>query len=84
MGSLSRKMKRARMRKQQKKDLNQKMGMFDRLPDECSACEKPFDKRNKEMVMSWNVVVRAEEKIVRLYCPECWGKAKEVVEEFGK
>ena len=87
MGSLSRKMERkgiAKRRKQTEKDMAQKMNMFDRMPDECSACEKSFDKRDRDMVMSWNVVVRAEEDVVRLYCPECWGKAKEIIEEFGK
>ncbi len=86
MGSLSRKMKRkgiAKRRKQTEKDMAQKMNMFDRMPGECSACEKPFDKRNRDMVMSWNVVVRAEEEIVRLYCPECWDRAKKVIKEYG-
>ena len=87
MGSLSRKMKRkgiAKRRKQAEKDMAQKMNMFDRMPDECSACDCAFDKSNKEMVMTWNVVVRSEENIVRLYCPECWGKAKKIIKEFGE
>jgi hypothetical protein len=74
----------AKRRKQTEKDMAQKMNMFDRMPDECSACELTFDKSNKEMVMSWNVVVRSEENIVRLYCPECWGKAKKIIKEFGE
>jgi hypothetical protein len=87
MGSLSRKMKRRALAKQQKetqKDVAQKMNMFERLPDKCSACEKTFDKQNKEMVMTWSVVVRAEEQVVRLYCPECWDKAKKIIKEFGE
>jgi len=67
-------------KKQVKKDLQQKMNMFDRLPDECSACLAPFNKKDKDMVMSWHVVVREEEGIVRLYCPDCWGKATSLVE----
>ena len=67
-------------KKQAKKDLQQKMNMFDRLPDECSACLAPFDKKNKDMVMSWHVVVREEESVVRLYCPDCWRKATSLVE----
>ena len=56
--------------------------MFDRMPDECLACEEPFDKQDKEMVSSWYVVVREKEEIVRLYCPTCWGKAQQVVKTY--
>jgi len=71
-----------RDKKRVQKEMTQKMGMFERMPDECSACEESFDKQNREQVMSWNVVVREEEKIVRLYCPACWGKAKELIKEM--
>ena len=57
------------------------MNMFSWLPDECSSCLDPFDKTNKEIVMSWSVVVREKEKIVRLYCPDCWGTATAVIEQ---
>ena len=87
MGSLPRKIKRralAKQRKETQKDVAQKMNMFERLPDKCSACEEAFDKQNKEMVMAWSVVVRTEEQVVRLYCPECWDKAKKIIKEFGE
>ena len=58
--------------------------MFSRLGDECLACTKPFDKTDKEQVASWTVVVRESEKKVNLYCPDCWGKARQVVEEYHK
>lgn len=86
MGSLSRKMKRLAAAKQEKetqKDVAQKMNMFDRIPDRCSACEMAFDKHDRDMVISWSVVVRTEEEVVRLYCPECWDKAKKIIKEFG-
>ena len=38
------------------------------------------------MVMSWNVIVREKQGIVRLYCPECWSKATQFakeVKEYG-
>ena len=57
----------------QSKTLENKVGMFDLLPDRCSSC------KNRKMVMSWNVVVREKEKIVRLYCPTCWNTAKQVI-----
>jgi hypothetical protein len=68
--------------KRAKKDLQQKMNMFDRLPDECSACLKSFDKKDKEMVKSWHVVVKNDENVVRLYCTSCWKAATSVVEDF--
>lgn len=83
MGKLSKKIKRDRS-KQAEKDLAQKVNMFDRIPDKCTACESPFDKLNREMVMSWNVIVREQEKKVNLYCPSCWGKANEILEDFRK
>jgi len=87
MGSASRKMKRkvlAKQRKQAEKDMAQKVNMFDRMPDRCSACDEPFDKKDKDMVSSWNVVVRSKEEVVRLYCPTCWTKAKNIIKEFNQ
>ena len=83
MGKFSKKMKRDRS-KQAEKDLAQKVGMFDHLPDSCTACSEPFDKRNREMVMSWNVIVREQENKVNLYCPSCWDKAHEILTDFKK
>ena len=77
-----RKVKNKKTHKQTQKDYKQKLGLFDMLPEECLACTEPFDRQNKEQVMSWNVVVRNEEKDVRLYCPECWSKAQQVVKDF--
>tara|TARA_Y100001963_G_C6785437_1_gene452413 strand:+ start:1879 stop:2148 length:270 start_codon:yes stop_codon:yes gene_type:complete len=82
MGSLKRKMARNKA-KQAKKDLKQKVGLFDKLEDECLVCEKPFDKKSKEDVTSWFVTVREEQGVVNLYCPECWGTAQKVIEEFS-
>ena len=69
--------------KQAKKDLNQKVGLFDKLQDQCLVCEKPFDKKSKEDVTSWFVTVREEQGVVNLYCPECWDTAQKVIEEFS-
>ena len=70
--------------KQTQRDLKEKMNMFDRLPENCLTCLEPFDKKNKEQVQSWFVVVRSKENKVHLYCPVCMQKAKEVVEDFKK
>ena len=80
MGSIKRKMARKRA-KRLKKDMKDQLLMFDKLPDNCLACEKEFDKKSKEHAMTWSVVVREEEKVVRLYCPECWGMAKNLIKQ---
>ena len=69
-------------KKNKNKDVQEKIGLFNKLPDECLVCCKAFDKPNKEMVASWNVVVREKSQIVRLYCPDCWQKAKEILESI--
>jgi len=66
--------------KKLEKEIKQKMNMFDKIEDTCLACEKPFNKRDKEMVSSWYVVVREEK--VNLYCPGCWTTAQRIIKEF--
>ena len=65
-------------------DLAEKMGIYAQLPDHCLMCETPFVKTDREMLSSWNVVVREEAGIVRLYCPDCWTAARRVVEQFDQ
>jgi len=81
MGSSKRKLTRNKAKKA-KKRMAEQISMFDALGDACAACQEPFDKKSKEQVSTWNVVVREEEKVVRLYCPECWGKANKLIEEI--
>jgi len=59
-----------------------KMLLFGLIPEECTACSAAFDKTDREMVMSWNVVVREEEEKVNLYCPPCWQQALDVINGF--
>ena len=80
MGSLKRKIARKKAKKAEKR-MSEQVMMFDKLGDECSACLKPFDKKLKEHATTWNVVVREKEDIVRLYCPDCWGKAINLIKE---
>jgi uncharacterized protein with PIN domain len=70
--------------KDKEKDLKQKLNMFDRLPDHCLTCNKPFNRKDKEHVQSWFVVVKNSEQSVKIYCPECWDKATKIVEEYYK
>jgi hypothetical protein len=83
MGSFLRKLKR-KQKKDAEKELKRHLSSFDKMGGECSACEKPFDKKSKEHAKTWNVIVRKEESIVRLYCPGCWGLAKEIIEHIEK
>ena len=72
------KQQRTNARKEAEEILTKQVSMFSRLPDECTACHKPFDKKSKEMAQTWTVVVRSQEKLVRLFCPECVEKVKEL------
>ncbi len=56
------------------KTLNEKISQIFSMPQECSACKTPFEKKNKDMVTTWSVVVRGE--TVRLFCPACIGKTQ--------
>jgi len=75
--------KQIKKSKEKKTDLEQKMGLFDLMPEDCFLCHKDFDKKNKEMVQSWNVVVREKEQSVKIYCPECWNNAIEILKQYG-
>ena len=59
--------------------LSDKIFLFNQMPDQCTACENPFDKENRTMVFSWKVVIR--EDIIRLFCPTCIEKTKTILEE---
>lgn len=69
---------RTEIREEAEEMLTKQVGMFGRLPDECNVCHRPFDKKSKEMAQTWTVVVRSQEKLVRLFCPECVEKVKEL------
>ena len=84
---MNRKQRRAaakQMKKDGTEEVAEKVALFGKLEDECLVCAKPFDKKDKEMVMSWSVVVREQEEKVNLYCPTCWEKAQSVIEQARK
>jgi len=86
MGSLKRKISRKKAKREKKefeKVMKQQLMMFDKLGTECAACNKPYDKKSKEHAMTWRVVVREKEEVVRLYCPACWDKANKIIEEYN-
>ena len=65
-------------------DMEEKITLFGKLPGNCLVCEQVFDKKNREMVQSWSVVVHDKKEQVRLYCPPCWETAQKVLEDFRK
>jgi len=65
------------------RNLSQKIFLFEHLPSACNTCEKAFDKSNKDMVVSWQVVVREESNQVRLFCPDCLEKTQKVIDKYG-
>jgi|TARA_Y100000310_G_scaffold134643_1_gene133563 hypothetical protein len=83
---MNRKQRRAADRNRKKNDPKQlmadKVHMFGELPEKCNACQNSFDKRNRDMVFSWRVVVRGE--TVRLFCPDCLKKVEEAINECAK
>jgi len=87
MSKIERKMKRTAQRQKKKeleKDMVQKVALFGQIPGNCLICDKEFDKKDKEMVQSWYVIVREEEKKVNLYCPECWENANDFISNLQK
>jgi len=82
---MNRQQRRA-MKKQIGSETQKKMAtqvaQFGKLPQACDACQEEFDKKDKEMVQSWSVVVKQE--IVRLFCPECINKTKEALNVSDK
>ena len=70
--------------KGKKPDLEKKIGLFDKLPKQCTNCDAPYDKKDKKMAMTWSVVVREQENKVNLYCPNCWNKATSLIKEMEK
>jgi Zn finger protein HypA/HybF involved in hydrogenase expression len=84
---MNRKQRRAFEKAQKKGDAESKLArqaiQFEKLPEMCLTCEKPFDKKSKEMARTWNVVIK-DEDTVRLYCPDCWRKANEIIREVMK
>jgi hypothetical protein len=83
MSGTNRKFRRAKEKKLNK-EMDENVELFGMLGDKCDACMKFYDKKDKEMVTTWSVVVRKKEKIVRLYCPACWNSAKKAIKEVKR
>jgi hypothetical protein len=84
MNRKQRRAKDSQIRKDGNEELAAQVAMFGKLPEECTACTSPYDKTDKQMATTWSVVVRKEDddNPVRLYCPDCWNTAQEVINNF--
>jgi hypothetical protein len=83
---MNRKERRAmekKMGKENSQKIAEKIFQFDQLPEECLTCLKPYDKTDKQMATTWNVVVQDKDTI-RLYCPDCWQMAQRLISEYKK
>jgi|6_EtaG_2_1085325.scaffolds.fasta_scaffold89231_2 hypothetical protein len=67
--------------KEAEKALQRRSGLFLNMPDKCCVCEGAFDKKSKEMALTWRVVVFEERQTVRLTCPTCWEGVEKMMEE---
>jgi len=81
---MTRKIKR-NIQKRKAKETQEKMtetvGLFGKLPDHCLACQTPYDKKSKKMASKWQVMVDTHNEAVKLYCPQCWAIAQQIIEE---
>ena len=64
--------------------MKEQMSMFDKIPNACLTCDKPFDKMSREDAATFRVVVRESEGKVNLYCDNCWDRAVNILQEFAK
>lgn len=78
---MNREQRRA-IKKQVGPDAQEKMAnqiaQFGKMPEQCNACQKDFDRKDKDMAESWSVVVKQE--VVRLFCPQCISLAREALD----
>ena len=77
-------MSSARKIKKAQKAMAEKSVLFGKLPDQCTGCAAPYDKKNKEQATTWSVTVYAQSERVSLYCPECWVNVKAYFEDQAK
>jgi len=83
--SNTRKTKRSKQKKQKKeaqKRMKKQVFLFGKLSNNCLVCDKVFDKKNKKHAMTWKVIVKEKEEIIRLYCPTCWDLAEDLIKEI--
>jgi hypothetical protein len=63
--------------------ISKQINMFDRMPESCSACSVVFPK-TKAAHLTWQVMTWTNPPKVRLFCPACQTKAKELLENSNE
>ncbi len=71
---------RREAKKQMKKDgtteaeekMAHRVSLIGKMPNECHICGTAFDKKSRDMAMSWRVIVREAQEQVDLFCPNCF------------
>jgi len=74
----------ARKIRKRNKMIQEKVMLFDALPNKCTGCSLPYDKKNREQVTTWSVMVFNESKTVKLFCPECYSNVQAWAEDAVK
>lgn len=77
-------MSSARKIKKAQKAMAEKSVLFGKLPDKCTGCAAPYDKKSKEHATTWSVTVYTDSEDVKLFCPECWPNVKAYLEDQAK
>jgi hypothetical protein len=77
-------MSSARKIKKAQKAMAEKSVLFGKLPDKCTGCAAPYDKKSKEHATTWSVTVYTDSEEVKLFCPECWPNVKAYLEDQAK
>jgi hypothetical protein len=77
-------MSSARKIKKAQKAMAEKSVLFGKLPDKCTGCVAPYDKKSKEHATTWSVTVYTDSEEVKLFCPECWPNVKAYLEDQAK
>ena len=77
-------MSSARKIRKAQKAMAEKSVLFGKLPDKCTGCAAPYDKKSKEQATTWSVTVYEQSERVNLYCPECWVNVKAYSEDQAR
>jgi len=73
-----------RKQKKMQRAIQEATFLFDKLPNKCVGCSKPFDKHSKEAATEWTVNIFKESETVKVYCPECWKDVQAWAEDAEK
>ena len=68
---MNRKQRREAPKQDKETLMNEKLSLFGMMGNKCTGCEAAYDKKNKEHVTTWTVMVYNESQTVKLFCPTC-------------